>query len=101
MENSLRYSGSSAARSHGPAGAWSLWIVIPLDALGLYLILAAFDLIPRHWPSPHLAAGLTIANAVLVFALARAIALIALRRLLRWRHASDAWSRIAAARRAR
>jgi len=87
------------ARAHGPSGAWSLWVVIPLDALGLYLVLAALELIPPSWPAPHLAAWATLTGAVVLFALARAIALLALRRLLRWRLASDAWSRIAASQR--
>lgn len=87
------------ARAHGPSGAWSLWVVIPLDALGLYLTLAALGLIPSSWPAPHLATWVTLTGAVALFALARAIALLALRRLLRWRLSSDAWSKIAASRR--
>ncbi len=86
-------------RAHGPSGAWSLWVVIPLDALGLYFVLAALELIPSSWPAPHLAPWVTLAGAVALFALARAIALVALRRLLRWRIASDAWRKIAASQR--
>jgi len=74
-------------------------VVVPLDALGLYLVLAALELIPSSWPTPHLAPWVTLASAVAFFALARAIALIALRRLLRWRIASDAWSKAVASQR--
>jgi len=86
-------------RSHGPSGAWSLWVVIPLDALGLYLVLAALGLIPSNWPAPHFTAWVTLTGAVAIFALARTIALFALRRLLRWRIRSDAWSKVAASQR--
>lgn len=83
-------------RRHGPSGAWSLWIVIPLDALGLYLVLAALNWIPHGWPAPQVAPWTTLATAVALFALARAIALLALRRLLHWRIASESWRKIAA-----
>lgn len=86
-------------RTHGPSGAWSLWIVIPLDALGLYLVLAALEMIPAGWPAPHIAAWITLTSAVVLFALARAIALLALRHLVRWRLASEAWRKISASQR--
>lgn len=88
-----------SAPRHGPSGAWSLWVVIPLDVMGLYLALAALEIIPPNWPAPHLAAWATLTGAVALFALARAIALLALRRLLRWRLASDAWRKMATAQR--
>jgi hypothetical protein len=84
---------------HGPAGAWSLWIVIPLDAIGLYLTLAALDFIPHGWPTPRMSAWVTLGAAIALFSLARAIALLALRRLLNWRIASDSWSKLASTRR--
>lgn len=90
---------SGGRQAHGPSGVWSLWIVIPLDALGLYLILAALDFIPQGWPTPRLSPWIMLAAAIALFALARAIALLALRHLLRWRIASDSWRRIAASQR--
>jgi len=87
---------ASPRKQRGPSGAWSLWIVIPLDALGLYLVLAALNWIPRSWPAPPIDTWTTLTGAVALFALARAIALLALRRLLHWRVASDSWRKIAA-----
>lgn len=84
---------------HGPAGAWSLWVVIPLDALGLYLTLAALDFIPHGWPTPRASVWVTLGAAIGLFSLARAIALVALRRLLNWRIASDSWSKMAGSQR--
>ncbi len=80
--------------ARGPAGAWTLWIAIPLDAAGLYLVLACLDLLPVAWPTPHAHGWVLIAAAVALFAAARAIALVALRGLLKWRIASDSWSRL-------
>lgn len=82
-------------RRGGPRGAWSLLVAIPLDALGLYLVLAALHLVPEAWPAAEKPTWTLLAAAVGLFALARAIALVALRSLLRWRAASDAWSKIA------
>lgn len=89
-----------STRAHGPSGAWSLWIVIPLDALGLYFVLAALELIPSTWPAPQLTPWATLCGAVVLFASARAVALFALQRLLRWRIASDTWRKLAASQRA-
>lgn len=84
----------SARRRHGPRAAWSLLIAIPLDAAGLYLALAALHLIPEAWPAAEHSSWVLAAAAVALFASARAIALVALRRLVRWRAASDAWSKL-------
>ena len=85
-----------ARRGRGsPRGIWSLLVAIPLDAAGLYLVLAALHLIPDAWPAAERSTWTLLAAAVGLFALARAIALVALRSLLRWRSASDAWSKIA------
>jgi hypothetical protein len=81
--------------SGAPRGTWSLLLAIPLDVAGLYLVLAALHLIPDAWPAPETPTWTLLATAVALFALARAIALLALRSLLRWRAASDAWSKIA------
>jgi len=78
----------------GPRGTWSLLIAIPLDAVGLYLVLAALHLIPEAWPAAERPSWALLATAVGLFALARAIALMTLRRLLRWRAASDGWSKM-------
>ena len=78
----------------GPRGAWSLIVAIPLDAAGLYLVLAALHLLPNAWPAAEKPTLTLLALAACLFAAARAIALVALRRLLRWRAASDAWSKI-------
>jgi hypothetical protein len=43
----------------------------------------------------------TLGAAIALFSMARAIALLALRRLLNWRIASDSWSRIANSHRTR
>ena len=96
MSERARATETRSRRGHGPSGAWSLWIVIPLDALGLYLVLAALNWIPRGWPAPHVDPWTTLTAAVALFALARAIALLALRRLLHWRIASESWRKIAA-----
>ncbi len=85
--------------THGPSGAWSLWVVIPLDAIGLYLTLAALDFIPHGWPTPRMSVWVTLGAAIALFSLARAIALLALRRLLNWRIASDSWSKFSASHR--
>jgi hypothetical protein len=92
---------TGSRKRHGPSGAWSLWIVIPLDVIGLSLVLAALNWIPRSWPAPPIDAWMTLTAAVALFALARAVALIALRRLLHWRVASDSWRRVAASYRSR
>ena len=84
----------SSQATSGPRGAWSLLIAIPLDAVGLYLTLAALHLIPEAWPAAERPSWALLATAVALFALARAIALTTLRRLLRWRAASDAWSKM-------
>ena len=81
-------------RHHGPRGAWSLLVAIPLDAAGLYLVLAAMHLLPDAWPAAEEPASTLLALAACLFAAARAIALVTLRRLLTWRAASDAWSKI-------
>jgi hypothetical protein len=81
--------------TEAPRGAWSLLLAIPLDVAGLYLVLAALHFIPEAWPGAERPTWILIATAVGLFALARAIALLALRSLLRWRAASDAWSKIA------
>jgi len=86
---------------HGPAGAWSLWVVIPLDAIGLYLTLAALDFIPHGWPTPRASVWVTLGAAIGVFSLARAIALLVLRRLLNLRIASDSWRKVAGSQRTR
>jgi hypothetical protein len=86
---------------HGPSGAWSLSVVIPIDAVGLYLTLAALDFIPHGWPTPRMSVWVTLGAAIALFSMARAIALLALRRLLNWRIASDSWSRIANSHRTR
>jgi hypothetical protein len=85
---------ASKRASPGPRGTWSLLIAIPLDAAGLYLVLAALHLIPEAWPAAERSSFVLLALAVGLFALARAIALMTLRRLLRWRAASDAWSKM-------
>jgi len=72
---------------------WSLLAAVPLDAAGLYLALSAFHLVPSGWPAAELPSSTLFAAAAVSFALARAIALIALRHLLRWRSASNDWSR--------
>jgi hypothetical protein len=81
-----------------PRGTWSLLLAIPIDVAGLYLVLAALHLIPDAWPAAETPTWTLLATAVGLFALARAIALLALRSLLRWRAASDAWSKIASQR---
>ena len=91
----LRNSRSAARRpSHGPRATWSLLIAIPLDAGGLYLALAALHLIPQAWPAAEHSSWILAGAAVALFASARAIALVALRRLVHWRAASDAWSKL-------
>jgi hypothetical protein len=72
---------------------WSLLAAVPLDAAGLYLTLSAFHLVPSGWPGAELPSSTLFAAAAVSFALARVIALIALRHLLRWRAASNDWSR--------
>ncbi len=96
MSERARTTETQSRRRHGPSGAWSLWIVIPLDALGLYLVLAALDWIPPGWPAPQVDPWTTLTTAVALFALARTIALLALRRLLHWRIASESWRKITA-----
>lgn len=88
-----RNSRRSARKSHGPRATWSLALAIPLDVAGLYLALAALHLIPQAWPAAEHSSWVLAAAAVALFAAARAIALVALRRLVRWRAASDAWSK--------
>jgi len=85
----------SRRRGGAPRGTWSLLLAIPLDVAGLYLVLAALHLVPDAWPAAETPTWALLATAVGLFALARAIALLALRSLLRWRAASDAWSKIA------
>ena len=86
--------------SHGPrGGAWPLLVAIPLDVAGLYLVLAALHLVPDAWPGPERSSWALLAAAVGLFAAARAIALVALGRLVRWRAASEAWSRLVSHRR--
>ncbi len=80
--------------ARGSTGSCRLWIAIPLDVAGLYLLLAGLHVIPQAWPAPDWAAWLLVAAAAVLFALARAVALIALRGLMRWRLASDSWSRM-------
>lgn len=92
VPNARRRASSRAALAQH--GAWSLLIAIPLDAVGLYLTLAALHLIPTAWPAAERSSWVLLAAAVVLFALARAIALTTLRRLLRWRAASDAWSKM-------
>lgn len=81
-------------RSHGPRSAWSLLVAIPLDIAALYLVLAALHLVPDAWPAAEHSRWALLAAAVALFAAARAIALLALHRLVRWRAASEAWSRL-------
>ena len=81
-----------------PRGTWSLLLAIPLDIAGLYLVLAALHLVPDAWPAAETPTWTLVAMAVALFALARAIALLALRSLIRWRAASDAWSKLASQR---
>ena len=81
-----------------PRGTWSLLLAIPLDVAGLYLVLAALHLVPDAWPAAETPTWTLVAMAVALFALARAIALLALRSLIRWRAASDAWSKLASQR---
>ena len=78
-----------------PRGTWSLLLAIPLDVAGLYLVLAALHLVPDAWPAAETPTWTLVAMAVGLFALARAIALVALRSLIRWRSASHAWSKLA------
>ena len=85
---------ASKQASAAPRGVWSLLVAIPLDAAGLYLVLAALHLLPEAWPAAALSSWMLLATAVGLFALARAIALMTLRRLLRWRVAADAWSKM-------
>ena len=85
---------SSRRATPGPRGTWFLLIAIPLDAAGLYLVFAALHFIPDAWPAAERPSWALLATAVGLFALARAIALMTLRRLLRWRAASDAWSKM-------
>ena len=84
--------------TEAPRGAWSLLLAIPLDVAGLYLVLAALHFIPEAWPAAETPTWMLLATAVGLFALARTIALLALRSLLRWRAASDGWSKVASQR---
>jgi hypothetical protein len=77
----------------GPRALWSLLAAVPLDAAGLYLVLSALHLVPTGWPAADAPSSALLAAAVALLALARVIALIAVRHLLRWRAASDEWSR--------
>jgi hypothetical protein len=81
---------------HGPKGLWSLWLAIPLDVGGLYLAAAWFHLVPTEWAAAAWDRDALFAGAVASFLLARAIALLAVGRVLHWRAASERWSRIAA-----
>lgn len=92
LERPLRAPRRQATR--GPSGSCRLWIAIPLDVAGLYLLLAGLHVIPQAWPAPDLSIWILLGAAIVLFALARAVALIALRGLLRWRLASDSWSKI-------
>jgi hypothetical protein len=93
----MRFVPRTRRARHGsaPRGAWSLLLAIPLDVVGLYLVLAALHFIPDAWPAAETPTWTLLATAVGLFALARAIALMALRSLLRWGKTSDAWNKIA------
>lgn len=95
--NAARKSDALGARplpAHdGPRALWSLLAAVPLDAAGLYLVLSGLHLLPEGWPAAGAPSGALLAAAAVLFALARLIALIAVRHLLRWRAASDEWSR--------
>ena len=94
MRSSSNTGRRAARATHGPRGAWSLLVAIPLDAAGLYLVLAALHLVPEAWPAAASAPWILVCAAVALFAAARAIALMTLRRLLRLRAASDGWSKV-------
>jgi len=79
----------------GPGGLWPLLAAVPLDLGGFYLALSALHVVPAGWPAADLSTATLVTAATGLFAAARAIALIALRHLLHWRAASNAWSRAA------
>ena len=62
--------------------AWPLRAAFLLDAFGLYLILAGFDIIPRTGPAPQIDAWSMGLGALAVWGVARVFLLLALRGLL-------------------
>ena len=59
--------------------AWPLWAAFVLDAFGLYLLLAGFDIIPGTWPATQIDAWGVWLGALAVCSLARVFLLMALR----------------------
>lgn len=90
---------ASQSLSHGPSWIWTLAIAIPFDIAGLYLTLAAVHLLPKAWPVPAMSDGVIIVVAVLLFAVARVLVVIGVRRVVRWRDTSAAWRRLTTAHR--